>query len=478
MNRYSWLMFGGVIAILALAIRVGVTGALFSDTEISADNSFQGWTSNQWVQTTQADFQAGVLSQVDATSSPGDVKLAATADNVTDTFNDETWIASGSNLTVFGGQVKLSSTSVTETLRPNGVGSLTEITYTTPSSQPHWSMVDEATSDDDTTQVWSVTQAYQTDLYALSDTTLTGTINKVTVYIRVMGQDIASYHALAREAIRTNGTNFFGTEHVLPATWTNYSYEWTTNPYTGNPWTWAEINALEAGVSIGYQNTGYYSRCTQVYAVVDYTAFNSSGTLTSTNLLAGQSVASINSFGYNASAIPSGTSLEVQFSQDNTNWYNSSGNSGGWDTLSQGTSNISLSALAWSGANFYYKMQFTSDGTATPVLDEISVNYSSTYPSSGTIASQVLDTGVAEAGWNSLFWDETLQASTNITFEVRASDTAFLKDAATPSWTSVGGTSPVTSGLPPGRYKQWRATLITSDTSKTPTLHEVRAYYY
>jgi len=102
----------------------------------------------------------------------------------------------------------------------------------------------------------------------------------------------------------------------------------------------------------------------------------------------------------------------------------------------------------------------------------------SAYVSSGTIASQVLDTGIAGAKWNALFWDETLQSNTDITFEVRASDTLFTKDAATPSWISVGGTSPVTSGLPSGRYMQWRATLTTSDASKTPTLHEVRVYYY
>jgi len=100
------------------------------------------------------------------------------------------------------------------------------------------------------------------------------------------------------------------------------------------------------------------------------------------------------------------------------------------------------------------------------------------FQSPGTIASQVLDTGVAGARWDALFWDETLQSNTDITFEVRASDTAFLKDAATPSWTSVGGTSPVTSGLPSGRYMQWLATLTTSDTLQTPTLHEVRVYHY
>jgi len=102
----------------------------------------------------------------------------------------------------------------------------------------------------------------------------------------------------------------------------------------------------------------------------------------------------------------------------------------------------------------------------------------STYVSPGTIASDVLDTGVTGARWDALFWDETLPSGTDITFQGRASDTSFAKNAAIPDWISVGGTSPVTSGLPSGRYKQWRATLTTSDTSKTSVLHEVRVYYY
>jgi hypothetical protein len=96
----------------------------------------------------------------------------------------------------------------------------------------------------------------------------------------------------------------------------------------------------------------------------------------------------------------------------------------------------------------------------------------------GTIASQVLDTGIPGAVWDGLFWDETLASDTDITFEVRASDTSFNAGDAAPSWNGIGGTSPVVSGLPSGRYLQWRATLTTTNTANTPTLHEVRVYYY
>jgi hypothetical protein len=98
--------------------------------------------------------------------------------------------------------------------------------------------------------------------------------------------------------------------------------------------------------------------------------------------------------------------------------------------------------------------------------------------SSGTIASNVLDTTMAGAVWDGLFWDETLASNTDITFEVRASDTSFNADDEALLWNDVGGTSPVVSGLPVGRYIQWRATLTTTDTANTPNLHEVRVYYY
>ena len=104
-------------------------------------------------------------------------------------------------------------------------------------------------------------------------------------------------------------------------------------------------------------------------------AYATSGNWTSTNLLSGKTVSSINSFVYNLSSLPANTTSTVQFSNDNSNWRDSSGNSGQWDTMSQGSHSIDLSALGWTTANFYYRVQFTSDGTNTPVLDDIKVKY-------------------------------------------------------------------------------------------------------
>ncbi|MDD1677408.1 MAG: hypothetical protein LUQ40_06715, partial [Methanomicrobiales archaeon] len=100
------------------------------------------------------------------------------------------------------------------------------------------------------------------------------------------------------------------------------------------------------------------------------------------------------------------------------------------------------------------------------------------YLASGTLASAVFDSGSEGTSWDGLFWDESVGASTGITLEVRASDTAFLKDDGSPAWTAIGGISPVTTGLPQGRYCQWRATLSTTDPDSSPVLHEVRTWYF
>lgn len=101
--------------------------------------------------------------------------------------------------------------------------------------------------------------------------------------------------------------------------------------------------------------------------------YYTSGTLASTNLLSGQSVTNINIFAYNLSALPAGTGATIQFSQNATDWYNSSGALNGTNTLNSGSNSINLAPLNWSGANFYYKIQFTGDGSSTPVLDDITV---------------------------------------------------------------------------------------------------------
>jgi len=124
-----------------------------------------------------------------------------------------------------------------------------------------------------------------------------------------------------------------------------------------------------------------------------YQTYYGNGTLLSTNLLNGETVAGITSFSYNASALPAGTGLSVRFSQNGSTWYSSAGVADGWDTLAAGVHTIDLTGLAWTGANFYYQMQFTSDGTATPVLDDVNVSFTMPDITPPTISSITSSTG-------------------------------------------------------------------------------------
>jgi len=319
------------------------------------------------------------------------------------------------------------------------------------------------------------------DTYAAGDHSAgSGTINKVTVWIRCRVR-FAFGTRTCQTLIRTHDTDYQGSDNTPGSSYANYSTEYTANPNTGNPWTWDEIDALEIGVRSYTQYGWNYLRCTQVYVEVDYTGvYDSPGTLTSINLLSGETVVSIDNFDYNASAIPSGTSLKVQFSQDSTNWYNSSGTPDGWDTLSQGTHSINLSGLGWSGANFYYKMEFISDGAGTPVLDEISVNFS-TYYASGDLTSSAYDTG-DDSDWGTISFTIVEPSATNIQFQIRTAATEGGLSSAT--WYGPTGTGDyyTTSGTninsvhDGDRWIQYKA-YFSGPGNNTPTLSDVTITY-
>jgi hypothetical protein len=99
------------------------------------------------------------------------------------------------------------------------------------------------------------------------------------------------------------------------------------------------------------------------------------GYITSKNLLPINSSSTIHSLSYNASAMPAGTSLEMQFSYDNLNWYDATGVSGGHTVMTSGSNSIDLSPLVWTKEAFYYRVWFISDGSGTPVLDSIRLSF-------------------------------------------------------------------------------------------------------
>lgn len=168
----------------------------------------------------------------------------------------------------------------TETLRPNGAGSLTQIQYQHPDSGAHWEKVDEASPDDNGTYVMQGLTGYaeRSDLYALPAHSGSGAISKVTFYFRIYRNFEADY-GKGKCYFKTHGTVYSGTWRAPPhdGSYHTYSQDYTVNPYTGSAWTWDEIDALQAGVTLYSKGEGdhdYYDevRCTQVYVIVSYSS--------------------------------------------------------------------------------------------------------------------------------------------------------------------------------------------------------------
>ncbi|MBA7634577.1 hypothetical protein ES703_42166 [subsurface metagenome] len=161
-----------------------------------------------------------------------------------------------------------------ETLRPNAAGDKNEVTGQSGCSAcpNHYTCVDEVVADDNTSYIHCTTD-YPEDLYNLSASTGSGTINKITVYARVRaGNQWDWWKAL----IKAGGmTVVLGAAHKVfddygDENWHNYSEDQATDPNTGSAWTWAAIDSLQAGGRFSGAN-GYID-CTQVYVEVDYSA--------------------------------------------------------------------------------------------------------------------------------------------------------------------------------------------------------------
>ncbi len=136
-------------------------------------------------------------------------------------------------------------------------------------AKPNWRCVREVTSDNNKTYVYR-SGSYATDAYAIGDVTATTCrIASVAVYARAM-KTSSGGTGLLRTVIRIGSTNYQAPETAVTNTWAMYSDSWATNPATGVAWTWADIDNLQAGVSL-YSSSGSFStRCTQVYVVVTY----------------------------------------------------------------------------------------------------------------------------------------------------------------------------------------------------------------
>ena len=158
--------------------------------------------------------------------------------------------------------------------RPVGAGDETAIKSQFPASGEHWDKVDETTSDNDSTYLYTPTTNYEEDLYITanhSTQTAGGDIQYVEVFM-VSRVILSAELNSAYVHIKTNGSEYNGASENLSTSYALYSNQWSDNPQSGSPWTWNEVDNLQTGVAMRKAGPAIDSRCTQVYANINFDA--------------------------------------------------------------------------------------------------------------------------------------------------------------------------------------------------------------
>ncbi|KKN87080.1 hypothetical protein LCGC14_0263500 [marine sediment metagenome] len=155
----------------------------------------------------------------------------------------------------------------TETLRPSTAGDLTELDPVP--VVPNWQNVDDTGGGDDDTTYNNQYDDFR-DTYNLPASSGSGTINKITVYVRVKTENLleTDYNIL----IRVSSTTYYSSKTNMTTSYVLNNAIRTQNPYTVAAWTWADIDALQIGIQMASQAVPtYWQRVTQVYVEIDYT---------------------------------------------------------------------------------------------------------------------------------------------------------------------------------------------------------------
>jgi len=482
-----------IVTLLIGIVLAGVTTSSFTESENSTGNSFQAWTSSLWSQTTQSDFQSGVSINTDTSSSPGDVKLA-----IISNWYDSNWqcrraVSLSPATSVADYQVLVTLTTATmgnPYSNVNADGS--DIRFTGSDGitlQDYWI---ESWDNAGTSNIWvQVTNSGTSDIYMYyGNASASSSSNGFTTFdfFDDFSGDLSQWTIDAENIDKVYITS--GGGNPSPSLRHDPDSSQTKNSYFDTRLITNNYKILDGIIEYDVYLAGYLRIIHQLgwrvqslnfengYCWRLQTANSDGGHLRFTGR------ASWAVFGTAYSAVSADTwhsVKEVVSGSSYTGYVNEGSGYSGTNTAKLTEDYLVSHAHGVNlDANSYIlvdnirvrRYAFLEPGAVVNMEENM-------YLSSGTIASQVLDNGFTGATWDALFWDETIEASiTDITFEVRASDTVFLKGDASPAWIPVGGASPILSGLPTGQYMQWRATLTTSDTQKTPVLHEVRVYYY
>lgn len=164
-----------------------------------------------------------------------------------------------------GGPAECAGTGA-DTLLPSGIGTVDDLPAS--SCAAAWQCLDDRPPDGDLTFIESGGIGWQEGTYAVTspvDTSCTITGVTVVVTARRFIKD-----ASARVLLAAGGSLFTGPESQLTDEYETYSNRWTVNPALGAPWTWDDIFAIQAGVSLNATKSTHPARCTAVWLIVEY----------------------------------------------------------------------------------------------------------------------------------------------------------------------------------------------------------------
>ncbi len=149
-------------------------------------------------------------------------------------LNDE----SGASNNSWPGQVRL------QAVVPNGAGDVTQLT---PTAGANWECVDEIPPTG-TDYVYSST-VDQYDLYAMGNPVPIGAATIKNVVLQTRAALDAGSGSIAN-IIKSGTVESQGSDEALTEAWRPIRTVWPTNPDGGGAWTWATIDALQAGLKV------------------------------------------------------------------------------------------------------------------------------------------------------------------------------------------------------------------------------------
>lgn len=150
--------------------------------------------------------------------------------------------------------------------RPTGLGDYSGQWHSYPTDYQYYQSVDEEVQNGDTDYIYvRYFSELQRIYFTAPNITKGWAIGKIrnTMYARYYISDYPLGEG--KLSLNINNTQYDGTLNTFTTTWTEYYYEWSTNPATNNKWTWSDINNLQFGLKARGTSTFASAMVTQVF---------------------------------------------------------------------------------------------------------------------------------------------------------------------------------------------------------------------